>query len=151
MIDGITGRQIQGMVFIGPVNYQRLWHLVDDKVHARDSGPVDPLTRQPTDGRNKDGGLRFGEMERDCENAHGVALTLKKNFCDLSDGHDYWVCADPTCGSIGYQNERTGVVQCPKCKRAGEGQLQRVKIPHTFKLLTQELQAMCIDTRILLK
>jgi len=92
MYHGHTGRKLQAQIYFGPTYYQRLKHMVDDKIHARARGPLQILTRQPVEGRSRDGGLRFGEMERDCMISHGISAFLKERMYDSSDGFRIHVC-----------------------------------------------------------
>jgi len=114
MYNGHTGRRLSAMIFLGPTYYQRLKHMVDDKIHSRGRGPVQILTRQPAEGRSRDGGLRFGEMERDCMIAHGAAHFLKERLFDQSDAYRVHVCEQ--CGLIAIANLKKNSFECRGCK-----------------------------------
>ena len=137
LYNGFTGEPM-GEVFIGLVYYQRLKHLVSDKIHARATGPVTTLTRQPLEGRSRDGGLRFGEMERDCMISHGTSMFLKERLCDQSDPYQAPIC--DKCGNISTTRTYCNICDCDSISMVG--------MPYVSKLVLQELNCMCIKTLI---
>lgn len=145
MYNGHTGRKLNAHIFLGPTYYQRLKHMVDDKIHSRGRGPIQILTRQPAEGRSRDGGLRFGEMERDCMIAHGAAHFLKERLFDQSDAYRVHVCE--LCGLIAIANLKKNIFECRGCKNKTD--IVQVHIPYACKLLFQELMSMAIAPRML--
>ncbi|KAI4184114.1 MAG: hypothetical protein L6R41_004968 [Letrouitia leprolyta] len=141
MTSGITGESLPAYVFFGPIYYQKLKHMVQDKMHSRARGPRATLTRQPTEGRSRDGGLRLGEMERDCLIAYGASQLLLERLMLSSDAHQVDICE--TCGLMGYQG------YCQSCKKT-EG-MTKMTIPYAAKLLIQELLSMNIMARLTLE
>ncbi|ORD94053.1 RPB2 [Enterospora canceri] len=133
---GATGYKLRSQIFIGPTYYQRLKHMVEDKIHARARGPLQVMTRQPVEGRSRDGGLRFGEMERDCIISHGASAFLKERLMDVSDSYQCSVC------------DECGLMCNDACTGCENSTISRIEIPYAFKLLLQELQGMNIVTRI---
>ena len=145
LYDGKSGEQIQTSIFIGPVFYQRLKHMVADKQHARSIGAMVNLTRQPAEGRSRDGGLRFGEMERDCMISHGASKFTKDRIYDVSDKYSVHICN--ACGVIIPYNESENIHKCSIC---GNGcDFSYVKVPYSCKLLFQELITMNVIPRLL--
>ena len=147
LYDGLTGRQMKTSIFIGPTYYQRLKHMVEDKIHSRSTGPMVLMTRQPAEGRARDGGLRFGEMERDCMIAHGSLQFLKERIIDVSDNYRVFTCNK--CGLFGSVNPDKEIFKCSNCKNYID--FSEIRIPYACKLLIQELESMCIAPRIKVK
>ena len=147
MYDGRTGRSFPVEVFIGVVYYQKLHHMVADKIHARARGQVQMLTKQPTEGRARGGGLRFGEMERDCLIAYGASMILKDRLLDESDKSDIFVCE--RCGLVAYHDVKQRKYVCRVC--GDKAKVSSVSIAYAFKLLLQEMQSLNIAPRLLIK
>ena len=144
LYNGMTGEQLESSIFIGPVFYQRLKHMVNDKQHSRSIGPMVNLTRQPAEGRSKDGGLRFGEMERDCMISHGASKFTKERVYDASDSFSVHICNK--CGMIACYNDKLHIHICRVCENRTD--FKYVEIPYSCKLLFQELITMNIAPRI---
>ncbi|MFB6244876.1 MAG: DNA-directed RNA polymerase subunit B, partial [Candidatus Nanohaloarchaea archaeon] len=139
MYNGITGEEMEAEIMIGPGYYLKLDHQVSDKIHARGRGPVTLLTKQPTEGRSQEGGLRLGEMEKDVFVGHGASLLLKERFgADSTKIH-----VDEETGDIGYYDAQENRVVKPD---GGGGEFDEAEVPHAFLLLMNELKSMMIDT-----
>ena len=154
LYDGLTGEQLETSIFLGPVFYQRLKHMVADKQHSRSIGPMVNLTRQPAEGRAKDGGFRIGEMERDVMIAHGMSRFCKERMFDVSDKFTTYVCKK--CGMIACYNDNSSlhtedneynIHHCKTCDNRVD--FAKVDIPYAYKLLSQELQTINVVPRII--
>jgi len=141
LTSGITGESLQAYIYHGPIYYQKLKHMVIDKMHGRSTGPRAVLTRQPTEGRSRDGGLRLGEMERDCLIAYGASMLLVERLMISSDAFNVEVCGK--CGLLAYSG------WCHPCQSSTH--VSAIRIPYACKLLFQELQSMNIVPRLKLE
>lgn len=144
MYSGLTGKKLETKIFITPTYYQRLKQMVADKVHSRSRGPTQFLTRQPPDGRIRDGGSRVGEMERDAMCAHGIAQFLKERMVDNSDIYTTHVC--DICGLLAHKVPQRKHYICRTCQNTTR--ISKIVIPYCFKLFLQELRSINILGRI---
>jgi len=143
MYNGVTGEIFNARIFIGDMYYLKLKHMVANKLHARASGKIQLLTRQPIEGRSEGGGLRLGEMEKDCFVAHGASLLLKERFD--SDKTVLYICEG--CGLLAIHDHFKDRKFCPKC---GNAEINAIELSYAFKLLLDELKAFCIYPKIIL-
>ena len=145
LYSGLTGEQLETSIFIGPAFYQRLKHMVSDKTHSRSFGPKVNMTRQPAEGRRRDGGHRFGEMERDCMCSHGASRFTKGRMMDASDAFGTYVCK--CCGSFAAFNDKKHIHMCNMCDNRTD--FAYVELPYSCKLLFQELITMNVAPRVI--
>jgi len=144
LYNGQTGEMMEAEIFMGPTFYQRLKHMVIDKKHSRARGPIVSLTRQPCEGRSRDGGLRVGEMERDCMISHGVSMFTKERLMDVSDPFKTGFCK--SCGTLAVVNPLENIYHCGTC--GVQTHFEMKTIPYAVKLWSQELEAMHIVPRM---
>jgi DNA-directed RNA polymerase II subunit RPB2 len=147
LYNGQTGEMMEAEIFMGPTFYQRLKHMVIDKSHSRARGPIVSLTRQPCEGRSRDGGLRVGEMERDCMISHGISVFTKERLMDVSDPFRTGICK--TCGTLAVVNPSEGIYSCGACGNKTDFVIKT--LPYAMKLWMQELEAMHITPRMVLE
>tara|TARA_Y100000310_G_scaffold335831_1_gene418838 strand:- start:736 stop:2538 length:1803 start_codon:yes stop_codon:yes gene_type:complete len=140
--NGVTGEMLEAKIFVGNMYYLKLKHLVANKLHSRSRGPIQLLTRQPTEGRAKEGGLRLGEMEKDTFIAHGASLLLKERFD--SDRAVVPVCE--SCGIIAIRDEYKGKSYCPIC--GDNVEINDIEISYAFKLILDEFKSLGVYPKL---
>ncbi len=143
MYDGRTGKMIKAPIFVGVGYYQRLKHMVRDKIHARAKGQRQLLTRQPVEGRARGGGLRLGEMEGEVLMSHGAASVIRDRYVEQSDKEIVYVCK--RCGTLAFYNQKTSEFFCPRCQSSVE--VTPLITSHASKLFVDELMSGLIDVR----
>ncbi|PJA17914.1 MAG: DNA-directed RNA polymerase subunit B, partial [Candidatus Diapherotrites archaeon CG_4_10_14_0_2_um_filter_31_5] len=144
--DGLSGKKLEGQIFTGVVAYRRLFHMVAHKMQSRSRGPVQILTRQPTEGKEKEGGLRFGEMEGETLVGHGAAMLLHEKLIENSDKLVELVCEK--CGLIAINDQIRNRRYCPVCNSSA---VYPVEMSYGFKLLLDELKTLGIMPKLLIK
>lgn len=142
LYNGKTGEEYKADIFIGSMYYLKLKYMAANKLHARASGRIQLLTRQPIEGRSKGGGLRLGEMEKDCLVAHGASLLLKERFD--SDKTIVHICEE--CGMFGVYDDYRNKKFCPKC--GANAEITAIELSYAFKLLLDELKSLCIYPKL---
>jgi len=142
LYNGTTGEKMKANIFVGSMYYLKLKHMVANKMHARARGPIQLLTRQPTEGRAKEGGLRLGEMEKDTFVAHGASLLLKERF----DSDKVIVPICQKSGLVGYYDAWKDKPMSPIY--GDDSDMAYIEISYAFKLFLDELKSLGVYPKL---